>query len=39
MAAIEHVMLGIVRSVAEGKPPVLVLRNQRDWKNVSFRDW
>jgi len=39
MVAIEDVMLGIVRSVAEGKPPVLTLRNQRDWKNVTFRDW
>ncbi|XP_023716407.2 meiotic recombination protein SPO11 [Cryptotermes secundus] len=39
MAAIEHVMLGIVRSVAEGKPPVLALRNQRDWKNVNFSHW
>lgn len=39
MAAIEDVMLGIVRNVAEGKPPVLTLRNQRDWKNVHFGDW
>lgn len=39
MAAIEDVMLGIVRSAAEDKPPVLTLRNQRDWKNVTFRDW
>lgn len=39
MAAIEDVMLGIVRSVAEGKPPVLVLRNQKDWKNVNFSHW
>jgi hypothetical protein len=39
MVAIEGVMLGIVRTVVEGKPPVLTLRNQRDWKNVTFRDW
>ena len=39
MVAIEDVMLGIVRSVAEGKPPVLTLRNRSDWKNVTFRDW
>jgi hypothetical protein len=39
MSAIEHVMLGLVRSVAEGNPPVLAVRNRRDWKNVSFRHW
>jgi len=39
MVAIEDVMLGIVRSVTEGRPPVLTLRNQRDWENVTFRHW
>jgi hypothetical protein len=39
MGAIEQVMLDIVRSVVEGKPPVLTLRKQRDWKNVTFADW
>jgi hypothetical protein len=39
MAAIEHVMLGVVRSVAEGNPPVLTLRNRTDWENVNFRHW
>jgi hypothetical protein len=39
MVAIEHVMLGIVRSVAAGNSPVFTLRNQRDWKNVKFGDW